>query len=758
MKNHTDCEKENVHGNIKLQNLLKYRNLVSWILFSMLLLIGAYFMFQDYYNNNLKILDDSYFRNTGTNSQSLIVPARLRDYDQGIIPFWWKLYREDDQYGAQPFIRNKPYPSSLGFQGMLSGIIYKYFTSKTDSDIRRIENCRKILLGITIALLFILLTWIHHEFGLLTAIISYGALLYSPWLVLLSRDFYWFPGSLLLPFCVCVAVFWNRNELSWKQIVVSCSCLYAAMLIRFACGFEFLSCVCISTLVPITYYALKYSWSWLRYGIHIFTVAAIGLFAFATAVILNIIQNMYIFKISFSNAFSSFLINMMYRTTIGNQAVPEQNFISLLSSLNEVFHTYFFTGTPVVFNLRFISVAFFFCFSFLTFLVVYLRRNGRLIDSENRKIFALFTAGFIAFLAPVSWLLLAKGHSYDHPFIVFYIFSLPAVPIMLAAPVYFMVEFFRTCIGNFYQSRSRFVLFAGAVISCTAVYFAAAYFNWSGYLVVAKYILAHPDFQCNGFSCKILDGKIWLVVEKSKKVSDCLFMHMYSSNSLPGQDRHIMLSWEKKEIPLPWFFPFRIINHECNTLTYDRITLGQFYWGSDKKKVIIWQTTKPLPKPNIFCPVTDSNWENGILRYGNTLLLRNCSPDYLSSIKGKPFMLPSNRIIVIKSYSFVRFGYIHAHFENAKMPPLIVSNLTDSHWENGILRSGRQVILLNRGDNPVWENIFQHLRNASISLPGEGCFIIKKVILSPLFVHLHLDKGITVSKRLDIIRPELRLH
>ena len=705
-------------------SLSKYLRIAKAVCLPVLLVAAFVFLYNSYCGNTLKLENPDCGMGMLSGDQH-IIPHRLTDYDRGKVAVWYKM--------GPP---KAPYMQSVGIQGIISGIVYKHFTSSSLKAEERIEATRKCLIFLAVLTLFAIVLWGCREFGLLTAAVGYATLVFSPWLLPYCRSFYWMPVTIVLPFVVCVAFFRNRSRLSKTAAVAASVLLYLAMIVRFACGFEFVPCAFFSAFIPLTYYAVKYAWSPFRYLAHIAAAALIGLAGFATTILLNIVQGMLMTRISFSRAVDLFLGNMMYRTGIGNSGVDPIYFDSFMSRLEDIFHTYFCTRTPLTMNLRFVDVSCWFILSLLLFLFVFARRNENFPSDGDRKVLALFAAGAVAFLSPVSWLVLAKGHSHWHPHIVFVIFLLPAVAIMLMAAVYPLVHLIRLLCTNIranLRRLGRFIIFA---LAGGAIWFIWEYQNYSGYKIIAKYVVSRPDFKYKQFHGKLINGKLWIVSTRNAHLSRYFYLHCIPYS---GRVEHHTFFWEKSEVRLPFFIPYRIVIKDYNPVTHKALRFGRFDLDPQRRIVPLWHVDHKTPPPPVAFRLPD--WKND-----RQTLLRNCSPEMAETLKIVFFFLPPDRIVavtrLVDCFAFNRQGLLLAEIRPVRPPRLRVSDLTDKMFHNGVVRADPEVIVLETSRNLPWRMAFDRLKDARIDLGKAGIFVVRKVVWASQLVYLHLDRKI----------------
>lgn len=280
-----------------------------------------------------------------------------------------------------------PYLSQYGIQGIAFAKIFKLVSS-----LEFLQNLNVTLLVVVLFSLAVLFgKIISREFSVLFLI----SMIFSPWIVAFAKNLYWVPFVWFLPAIFSGIIFLSS---SWLVRTLCLILLYLIFLVKSLSGYEYISTIILFTVSFFTYdffntygrYTKKESFGWATV---IFCVAVLGFF---TALIIHAdTRAETIFKGLQSIA------QDVQRRTWGD---PEKYGESLRASVWSLISAYTFDWkTDFLKLIPGISFAFLF---FLSVMVVIYN------FFKNEKDKWSYIGLIIAFIGgPLSWIVLAKGHS-----------------------------------------------------------------------------------------------------------------------------------------------------------------------------------------------------------------------------------------------------------------------------------------------------------------------------------------------------------
>jgi hypothetical protein len=345
----------------------------------------------------------------------------------------------------------KPYFSQMGVQGLVYQVACKAAPNT--------ETCRPVLKAFNIVLVSLLL--VAFAF-LATSGSDYRAWMFilflfsvSDWLVLFSDNLYWLYELQVLPFIVCwwLAPRYLSGEIEkWKFYLA----IGFAVALKSATGYEYISCTIASLSIPLLYFSLQQPN--LRASVFLKSLKemafsfAIGVSAFVAVFALNGLQNSLVFsrrpgesfdmrniKLGYSSILSRALTRVAgdaitetknsEQDMVAGQPVPEHKNEPILPMLNGYFKWPYMTVRPPLQTPQYLNLYF----------VLLLMGSGLVLTRKlwRRNLIrarAFFMTLPFAFLASLSWLILAVPHSIVHIAINPIVFYIPFLLFLFTWP------------------------------------------------------------------------------------------------------------------------------------------------------------------------------------------------------------------------------------------------------------------------------------------------------------------------------------
>lgn len=322
-----------------------------------------------------------------------------------------------------------PYNSVPGIQAIPFSILDRYSNLAPTTTLKLFRLLEALLAAVVLGMF---LVWVLGQFGLLPALLTLFFMATSEWLTLFGANFYWNLWAFYLPLTVFCFYLQRSSETAQTRqrniFLLLAGALFVKCLFN---GFEFISTVLVMPFTALVYYAVRNRWA-LSYFLRQFiftalgaltgTIAALGILALQIA--------------SASGNWSQALVFLAY--TFGKRSFgdPTQyvgieseslqaNVFSVLQTylngralnLNSLFRTDY-PGLEFSYLQLFAGFA---LFSILFFLQD--RFLGGFLDQKTA--YALLAATWFSVLAPLSWFVLFKAHSYIHTQMNFIIWQMP---------------------------------------------------------------------------------------------------------------------------------------------------------------------------------------------------------------------------------------------------------------------------------------------------------------------------------------------
>jgi len=318
-----------------------------------------------------------------------------------------------------PIYGFEPYKSQIGFQGIFFGLIDKVtnFSNKTNINIFRIITS----IASATALTFILL-WFYNQFGIFASTTVLFFLIFSNWITLFGRNLWWSLWPFYMPM-ISSLILLEREELKgYSNKVASVTIFFAVLIKCLFNGYEFITTTLIMMVVPLIYYGKLKSWK-----LNVFCKRMI---VFSISSILGVLSSLIILFTQISLITGSYyksyehIIYSFLRRTHGDPSKFGEGYQAGLNASTTDVIVKYLKGVAIklkyIFdvnylpksNIQFYELIILFLIS--TLLIFLFRNKSKNISINYKKISALSYATWFSILAPFSWFVIFKEHSYDH--------------------------------------------------------------------------------------------------------------------------------------------------------------------------------------------------------------------------------------------------------------------------------------------------------------------------------------------------------
>lgn len=248
------------------------------ILFISLLI--AFIAFLSYNNNFFLVTSDKLFLEHQLGSEQYVLDGILHGVDSnGYLRLG--TYTRPEIVGAPDLLSHQlytdmnkdgefhEYKSQFGLQLH----VFNFLAENFDSNIHFLQSFSALLMSFTVALFFIA---ISREFSLTYGFLFCVPLIFSPWVVIFARNLYWVEATWFLP--TVITFFFGKNSLrSIYGTVKMGGMLFVAFLIKCLCGYEYLTTIALSACAPLVYYTMQYRFG-VKCGLFQLMICGISLF------------------------------------------------------------------------------------------------------------------------------------------------------------------------------------------------------------------------------------------------------------------------------------------------------------------------------------------------------------------------------------------------------------------------------------------------------------------------------------------------
>ena len=356
-------------------------------------------------------------------------PARGLPFAPRTTAFQYEAYNK----GAR-FRGYGPYYSQVGGQAMLFSLLDRLMRGPPEARLRRFHIVTSLLSALTLALIAL---WFSLEFGLCVAAFALASMFLSQWLVVFGANLWWCTWAFFLPMLALMYLLRAQEARSRYHFAAVGTCAFTAVLVKcFLNGYEYITTTLVMMCVPLFYYGCKN-----RMGIRHFTkgfIRSVG--ASFLAIFLSVgilcLQVAWVTGSTWSGV-EHVVHALRKRTHADSKDLPGAYAAGLEATTGDVVRTYL-NGTFAdlgrrglqgrlaprreLLNVRYGELIV--IFAAVSLFVVW--RDWRDTASRvKRRNIALVFATWVSILAPLSWFVLFKAHSFIHVHMNYIVWQMP---------------------------------------------------------------------------------------------------------------------------------------------------------------------------------------------------------------------------------------------------------------------------------------------------------------------------------------------
>jgi len=342
-----------------------------------------------------------------------------RFQSQHLVGHQYELYLN----GQEPESEFRNYNRNFGIQGYFYGWLESiYLFSGIDSGDTRLYLHRLISSLLSAFLLTYLIFFFWVNLGFFSAMSAAIFIVASQWVVVFGNNLYWMFFLILLPFTLVMAAYGSvpntKFDLSNRKFIIFNLLLCLAVLIKSLAGYEYISTILVSIIVPSVLFAVKDNWSCKVFIVRAITTGLSGFTGFLAAI------SFHLLKLTNSTGDLEQSVQILFATIAKRTHGNPEHFhsvyrTSLESNALDVVSLYFNQklfelsssngfGASLDFGNAIIII--FVISSFFTLLTFKLPS----LFGHKKLNLALVCALWFSITAPLSWFILAKGHSFIH--------------------------------------------------------------------------------------------------------------------------------------------------------------------------------------------------------------------------------------------------------------------------------------------------------------------------------------------------------
>jgi hypothetical protein len=386
-----------------------------------------------YYYNFWNVVDHKSFDNFEIYCQSQVIGRLIRTESNGFFSeaglngwvrddsvmkdmtwddmtyFQFEIYKKGLKLENTEFII---YDSQIGGQAMAFSLLDKMSPFSKSVNIELFWIITSLSLAILITFF---IYWVYLYYGFGAALITFLLNIFSIWLTFWGRNIYMTISVFYLPFIVFLWLLHAESlkkstVTSWKLFLLSLAMVFAKL---FFTGFEFISSFLIMISIPLFYYLFLNQWRFRLFLTRLTSVAAGAI----SAMVLNALLFSYQLS-TIKGSFSYGLKYMLYcflKRSHGNSAdFPDGFKDSLESGVFEVIRTYLNAHSVTIGRQDIHFSALIIIFILISLVSIFSEKISPSTFKNLQRNKVLVYTTWISLLAPMSWFIIFKAHSFIH--------------------------------------------------------------------------------------------------------------------------------------------------------------------------------------------------------------------------------------------------------------------------------------------------------------------------------------------------------
>lgn len=420
----------------------------------LLVLISTLLLGTGFLNNQFKVAEQGWFQNHQQDTESLVVGRMIKAKRDGIFSaggltgqvsgikqltindtLQWSGQAVSSQYQAYyndlDFTSFNPYFSQIGFQAISFSLIDKILPLSPQHYIMFLKFMNAYSFAFVLSLI---IRWFYLEFGLFSALMVMLTTICSHWVTVFGRNLWWVMWAFYLPYLVSLYHLQQKTSINTAIILI-----YATVFIKCLYnGYEYITTTLLMMVTPYIYYWWVEGWNFKYLVKQLLIVGTTAMISVLSTTIILAAQISAVKGGLKAGLHHIFIYSVGKRTHGDAGSYPEVYANSLKADVIPVVKKYLegfifdfnqmLGGSSQDLNVKYQTVIVVFAFiSCLVWLFHFLFQWGKLPLTEDsiRKLTALSIAVWFSLLAPLSWMVIFKGHSYIHTHMNFIIWHMP---------------------------------------------------------------------------------------------------------------------------------------------------------------------------------------------------------------------------------------------------------------------------------------------------------------------------------------------
>ena len=422
------------------------RKIAIWAVSILLLFFGFLF-------NLWHVAEQQWFDGHQRDTESLVIGRMVKSRQDGIFSAgglngagmttnvqqdWITSNQIDNQYAAYlnkgSFDTFSTYMSQPGGQSMIFSLFDRLIPLSPKIKLWSFYVLTALLSAIALTAIVV---WFYEEFGGWVAIFVIGSAVLSQWLTVFGKNLWWSLWAFYLPMIAVMYFLKRYRETLDQQLIRFGIVIFIAVSIKcFINGYEYITTTLVMMMVPLVYYVILDKWNgrqcikWtlaagLGSGVAIFLSLLLLCFQIGAA------------KDGFMDGVAHVIWSFGKRTYANAEDYPPVYAASLkagtigvvITYMNGVFfdlNNYLFVTNDFVSNFLLKIRYYYLIVLFIAMSALLFWRSNKVRQTERQQHFiALISATWFSILAPLSWFVIFKAHSYIHTHMSFLLWQMP---------------------------------------------------------------------------------------------------------------------------------------------------------------------------------------------------------------------------------------------------------------------------------------------------------------------------------------------
>jgi hypothetical protein len=385
----------------------------------------------NFYRNRWTAVEPGYYSEWQTRYDRFVLARLVKTRQEGFFSAGglmglgdtdrWNLDTQVNRDQYESYLKNRSFTSYLvyrsnpGLQGIVYGTLDKTLPI---TGAQKLKAFRGLTAFLTAMVFGLILTTIAMEFGILPGLLALLFTIFSMWIVLPAGSIFWDYWGFYLPFLASAYLLAEaaaKNRYHARRIHIWLA--LAALAKAIVSGFDLTTTVLVMATVPFVYHAIYQEWDLKTFLLRFFK-ASFALLAGTVAALLILALQLIANQGTPGSAYS-YILNRFTSHLEGNYSYfSGQDVVARRIGIMEVVPKYL--AMPAIrLQIQSTTIQFLYwhvlvLFAIFTavFLLIHRDRGGRL--GIPRKSLALLVATWYSMLAPLSWYVIFRPHSYIH--------------------------------------------------------------------------------------------------------------------------------------------------------------------------------------------------------------------------------------------------------------------------------------------------------------------------------------------------------